>query len=61
MGQLRDDTSVDDALEAADGPVLATMKIETVSFVAKSGPMKGQEVSYNKPLLALKGAAIESE
>lgn len=61
MGQLGDDTSVADVLEAADGPILATLKIEPVSFVAKNGPMKGQEVNYNKPVLTLKGAAPAAE
>ncbi|PZE38085.1 hypothetical protein DEJ21_05990 [Curtobacterium sp. MCSS17_006] len=61
MGQLGDDASVADALEAADGPILATLKIEPVSFVAKNGPMKGQEVNYNKPVLTLKGAAPAAE
>ena len=52
---------MDDEIKAYDGPILATLKIEPVSFVAKNGPMKGQEVNYNKPVLTLKGAAPAAE
>lgn len=51
---------MDDEIKAYEGPILATLKIEPVSFVAKNGPMKGQEVNYNKPVLTLKGAAPEA-
>lgn len=48
---------VPEALEDADGPQLATLRIEEVSFVAKNGPRAGQTVTYNKPFLELKGDA----
>ncbi len=45
-----------EALEAAEGPTKAVLKLEPVSFVAKNGPMKGKTVSYTKSELVLKGA-----
>lgn len=48
---------VEAALEAAEGPVKAVLKLEPVSFVAKNGPRKGQTVSYTKSELVIKGAA----
>lgn len=51
----RDD--VQGALEQAEGPVKAVLALEPVSFKAKSGPRKGQTVSYTKSSLTLKGAA----
>jgi len=50
----------EEALEEIDGPTLATLAIEEVSFVAKNGPRKGQTVTYNKPVLTIKGAAPEA-
>lgn len=42
----------------ADGAsVRATLALEQVSFVAKSGPRAGQTVEYTKPSLTLKGVA----
>jgi len=52
---------MDDEIAAYEGPILATLKIEPVSFIAKNGAMKGQEVNYNKPVLTLKGAAPAAE
>lgn len=46
-----------EALEEINGPTLATLAIEEVSFVAKNGPRAGQTVTYNKPVLTIKGAA----
>ncbi|WP_424936642.1 MULTISPECIES: hypothetical protein [Bacteria] len=48
---------VDEKLEAAEGPVAATLKLSPVSFVAKNGPRAGQTVSYTKSELIVKGAA----
>ena len=48
------------AAHVGRGPILATLKIEPVSFVAKNGPMKGQEVNYNKPVLTLRGPVASS-
>lgn len=46
-----------DALEDVDGPADCTLKLETVTFIPKGGPMKGREVSYKKPTLTVHGAA----
>lgn len=44
--------ALEDACEGATpGPALCTLKLETVSFVPKGGPMKGKTVSYKKPVL----------
>lgn len=51
----------EEELAEIDGPTLATIGIEEVSFVAKNGPRKGQTVTYNKPVLTIKGAALEAE
>jgi hypothetical protein len=51
----------EEELAEIDGPTLATIGIEEVSFVAKNGPRKGQTVTYNKPVLTIKGAAPASE
>jgi len=51
----------EEELEEIDGPTLATLGIEEVSFVAKNGPRKGQTVTYNKPVLSIKGAAPAAE
>lgn len=51
----RDDTAAE--LAAIDGPALATLELEEVSFVAKNGPRAGQTVNYTKPVLKIKGAA----
>lgn len=48
---------VDVELEEIDGPTLATLELEHVSFVAKNGPRAGQTVSYTKPRIRIKGAA----
>ncbi|OIH98354.1 hypothetical protein BIU92_14000 [Curtobacterium sp. MCBA15_003] len=63
LGLPGDNVDVPEALEAASGhgPILASLKIELVSFVAKNGPMKGQTVSYNKPVLTLKGLPPTAE
>lgn len=37
--------------------VAASLKLEEVSFVAKSGPRAGETVTYTKPVLTIKGAA----
>lgn len=47
----------ENALEDANGPALCTLKLETVSFVPKGGPMKGKTVSYKKPTLTVHGPA----
>lgn len=52
--------AVDAELEEIDGPTLATLELEQVSFVAKNGPRAGQTVSYTKPRLRVKGA-VEGE
>ena len=52
---VRDQTV--EALEEIDGPALASLKIEEVSFVAKNGPRAGQTITYKKPVLTVKGAA----
>ncbi|WDS51676.1 recombination directionality factor [Microbacterium phage Barnstormer] len=44
-------------LEAAEGPMKATLALTPESFVAKNGPMKGKTVSFVKSSLTLKGAA----
>ena len=36
-------------------PILASLALEEVSFVAKNGPRAGQNVTYTKPVLTLKG------
>ncbi|MFB7251723.1 hypothetical protein [Microbacterium sp. NPDC056234] len=46
---------VAEALEAAEGPTKAILKLEPVSFVAKNGPRKGQTVSYRAARLSLSG------
>ena len=51
----------EEELAEIDGPTLATIGIEEVSFVAKNGPRKGQTVTYNKPVLSIKGAAPAAE
>ncbi|MEU0860641.1 hypothetical protein ABZ352_35540 [Streptomyces griseofuscus] len=38
-------------------PVRASLTIENVSYVPKKGPRAGQEVSYNKPVIKVFGAA----
>lgn len=44
--------------DAAPGDKLkATLSLEEVSFVAKSGPMEGETVVYTKPVLTLRGKA----
>lgn len=52
-------TGADDEIsDLAEGEKLrATLSLEEVSFVAKSGPRAGQEVRYTKPNLTLKGKA----
>ena len=57
---VRNDTDQDLADYSADsetGAVRATLGLEEVSFVAKSGPRAGKTVSYTKPVLTIKGAA----
>ena len=51
-GELRDY-----AADSETGKVKATLKLEEVSFVAKNGPRAGQNVTYTKPVLSIKGAA----
>ncbi|GAA2609722.1 hypothetical protein SMC26_39525 [Actinomadura fulvescens] len=49
--------ALQDVNEDSDGkPAVATLKLETVSFVPKGGPMKGKTVSYKKPTLTVHGA-----
>lgn len=48
---VRDQTV--EALEEIDGPALASLKIEEVSFVAKNGPRAGQTITYKKPVLTI--------
>jgi hypothetical protein len=55
MDMARDD--VEAALAAIDGPARATLALEEVSFVAKTGPRAGQTVQYMKPVLSILGAA----
>ncbi|WAB10807.1 recombination directionality factor [Arthrobacter phage Tuck] len=43
--------------DSDSGKVLASLKLEEVSFVAKNGPRAGQTVTYTKPVLKIKGAA----
>ncbi|UDL14636.1 recombination directionality factor [Arthrobacter phage KeAlii] len=43
--------------DSETGKVKATLKLEEVSFVAKNGPRAGQNVTYTKPVLKIKGAA----
>lgn len=45
-----------EAMEAIEGPILATLTLEKVSFIAKNGPRAGQTVEYTKPRLTVKGA-----
>lgn len=45
----RDGTA--EAMEAIEGPILATLALEKVSFIAKNGPRAGQAVEYTKPRL----------
>lgn len=52
---------VAEALEGIDGPTLATLELEGVSFIAKNGPRAGQTVSYTKPRLKIKGAAKDTK
>lgn len=52
-----EDALADAIADSATGKAKATLKIEEVSFVAKNGPRAGQTVSYNKPVLKIKGAA----
>ncbi|WP_224768999.1 recombination directionality factor [Nocardioides ochotonae] len=47
----------EDELADYDGPVRATLALEPVSFVAKSGPRAGQNVSYTKPVIKILGDA----
>jgi hypothetical protein len=46
-------------LEEIDGPALAKLTLEEVSFVAKNGPRAGQTVNYTKPVLSLHGPAVD--
>ncbi|MFD8595401.1 hypothetical protein ACFV1L_10405 [Kitasatospora sp. NPDC059646] len=45
-----------EALDTVGGPARCRLSIELVEFVAKSGPMKGKTVSYNKPVIKVLGA-----
>ncbi|WP_282203919.1 recombination directionality factor [Kitasatospora fiedleri] len=45
-----------EALDEVGGPARCRLSIELVEFVAKSGPMKGKTVSYNKPVIKVLGA-----
>lgn len=51
---------VEAALAEIDGPTLAVIRLEEVSFVAKNGPRAGQTVQYTKPVIEIKGAAPEA-
>lgn len=50
------DDTISDLLADGNTPA-AILRLVPVSFVAKNGPMKGQQVSYTKPELVVKGAA----
>ncbi|QDF14213.2 recombination directionality factor [Microbacterium phage IAmGroot] len=52
--------AVDELLAEIDGPALASLSIVEESFTPKKGPRKGQLVSFNKPVLKIKGAAPEA-
>ena len=43
-------------LEAVQGAIECTLKLEQVSFTAKNGPRAGQLVEYVKPTLVVRGA-----
>lgn len=49
----------EEKLEKIDGPALAVLRLEQVSFEAKSGPRKGQTVSFTKPVIDVTGPAPE--
>ncbi|WP_181009009.1 hypothetical protein [Streptomyces sp. SM12] len=44
-----------DNLSDAQGPVRAELRIEPVSFTAKSGPRAGQVITYNRPVIEVAG------
>jgi len=44
-------------LEAVGGPARCDLVLENVTFVPKSGPMAGRQVSYRRPVLRVLGAA----
>lgn len=46
----RDIADVESALADIDGPAFATLRLEEVSFEAKSGPRKGKTVTFTKPV-----------
>lgn len=39
------------------GPAKATLELEEVSFVARNGARRGQQVKYMRPVLTVQGAA----
>ncbi|MFF3312500.1 hypothetical protein [Streptomyces sp. NPDC002952] len=58
--------ALDEYGNASDGdvkgnPVRATLTIENVTFTPQKGPRAGQEVSYNKPVIKVLGAAEAAE
>jgi hypothetical protein len=57
MAQDLASTTTEADLAEINGPALATLTLEEVSYVAKNGPMKGKTVRYVKPVLKVKGAA----
>ncbi|MFG3244623.1 hypothetical protein [Streptomyces sp. NPDC048157] len=46
---------LEDELSEIGGPARCELRIEEVSFVAKNGPMAGQTVTYNKPVIDVIG------
>jgi len=48
---------IQNRLDDVNGPALCTLTLDTVSFVPKGGPRKGQTVSYKVPTITVHGAA----
>ncbi|MFI6444692.1 hypothetical protein [Kitasatospora sp. NPDC050543] len=44
------------ALDDVGGPARARLSLETVEFTIKTGPKKGTQVAYNKPVIKVLGA-----
>lgn len=51
----RDIGAAEDALEAIGGPARALLTLKEESFVAKSGPRKGETITFTKPVLEVLG------
>jgi len=54
---VRDFPNLVSALENIGGPANATLALTEVSFTIKNGPRKGMDVTYNRPVITVKGAA----